>query len=184
MKTYEPLWSIPPAMDDWHLRLSSPAPSQFGQYVLVGCQQAGIELHHEVEVVDENGFPLSGVWVIFGFPGGGPDIHLPVRRNYWQAAPAVLKGNAQKTGLSGTVRHTFQQGGEDIWMWDIDAEGDIKLPSPIVHNCTWQRTPVGAFEHTGVRLTFQRQRVGVETLVARLDRIEKRLGIRKDVTDE
>lgn len=177
MKTYEKLWNIPDPMHPWQMRLNVPMASDFGEYALVDCQQAGIEQHHEVEVVDENGFPLSGVWVIFGYPGGGPNIYLPVRRNYWSDAPAVLKGNVQKTSLSGVVQHTFQSGGEDIWIWDIDAEGDIKLPSPIVHNCAWQRTPVGAFEHTGVRLTFQRRRVGVVPLEERIRRMEQALGI-------
>lgn len=172
---YESLYQIPPAMGPWNLRLENPQPSEYGQYVLVGCEQAGIELHHEVEVIDESGFPLRNVWVIFGFPGGGPSIGLGYRRSYWQNAPAVLKGNAQKTSGGGHARHTFQSGGEDIWIWDIDAEGDLKLPSPIVRNCTWQRTPVGMFEHTGVRLTFQRRRAGVIPLEQRLQGLEAQL---------
>lgn len=170
---YEQLWNPPPEMGPWNLRLDNPQPSEFGQYVLVGCEQAGIELHHEVKVIDENGDPLDGVWVIFGFPGGGPNINIGHRRNYWFTAPTVLQGNAQKTFSGGCVRHTFQSGGEDIWIWDIDAEGDLKLPSPIVRNCAWQRTPVAAFEHTGVRLTFQRRRVGVVPLEARLKALEE-----------
>ena len=169
---YEALTSIPPAMGPWNLRLDRPIPSDFGEYVLVGCEQAGIELHHEVEVIDESGFPLRGVWVIFGFPGGGPNINIGVRQNYWRQAPAVLKGNAVKTAVSGYVRHTYQSGGEDIWVWDVDADGDLKLPSPIVRNCTWVRTPVGMFEHTGVKLTFQRRKKGIIPLRQRLEALE------------
>ena len=59
-----------------------PFPSEFGEYALIEVDQADIELHHQVEVIDESGEPLRGVWVIFGFPGGGPDIALGARENY------------------------------------------------------------------------------------------------------
>lgn len=175
MKIYNQLFGIPAPMEPWGMRLNNPIPSEHGAYVLVGCEQAGRELHHEVQVVDESGFPLDNVWVIFGFPGGGPDINLPVRENHWVGAPAVLKGNAQKTNLSGYVRHTFGQGGEDIWIWDRDQQGNLLLPSAIVHNCNWKPTPVGTFEHTGVKLTFQRRIKGVTPLWDRLDAFEARL---------
>jgi hypothetical protein len=175
----EALFSIPAAMGPWNMQLELPAASKFnpnpGEYVLVDCQQAGVELHHQVEVIDENGDPLGGVWVIFGFPGGGPGINLAPSQNYWPQAPAVLKGNAQRTPISGYVQHTFQQGGEDIWVWDLDADGVLKLPSPIVKNCTWVRTPVGHFEHTGVKLTFQRRMTGVIPREQRLRAIEQRV---------
>lgn len=167
---YDELLSLPVKMEPWNMRLDYPALHQWskGQYVLVGCEQAGEELHHEVEVIDENGSPLGGVWVIFGYPGGGPDLNLKPDVMLWPNGPAVLKGNAQKTTISGCVKHTFQQGGEDIWIWDLQPADPemrqlsvINLPSVIVRNCTWQRTPAGHFEHTGVKLTFQRRMNGV-----------------------
>ena len=172
---YEALFGIPPEMGPWNMQLVAPFPAEFGEYVLVGCEQASIELHHQVEVVDESGDPLRGVWVIFGFPGGGPNINLPVRRNFWRQGPVVLQGNAQRTNAMGYAQHTFASGGEDIWIWDIDKEGDLKLPSVIVKNCTWLRTPVGRFEHTGVSLTFQRRMVGVTPRRQRLDTLEQQL---------
>ncbi len=169
---YQAVQRIPAAMAPWDMRIDIPVASQFGEYVLIGIEQAGIELHHEVEVVDESGLPLRGVWVIFGFPGGGPSIGLSPSRSYWQNAPAVLRGNAQKTSTSGYVRHTFQSGGEDIWVWDLNSNNELTLPSPIVRNCTWQRNPVGVFEHTGVKLTFQRRQANVIPLSQRLSALE------------
>lgn len=179
---YQQLFGIPAHMSPWNMRLEQPAgPSQFGQYVLVGCDQAGLETHHEVEAIDEDGRPLADVWVIFGFPGGeGPQINLNPHQNYWPGAPAVLIGNAQRTSISGYVRHTFATGGEDIWIWDLDADGSLKYPSPIIKNCSWQRTPVGRFEHTGVRLRFQRRAVGIKPLRQRVAELEDALGIGQD----
>jgi len=172
---YEALMGIPDEMGPWNMTFNAPYPSDYGEYVLVECEQADIELHHQVEVIDESGNPLRGVWVIFGFPGGGPDIALTPKQNYWRGAPAVLKGNAQRTNGAGYAQHTFQSGGEDIWVWDIDKEGVLRLPSPIIKNCTWQRTPVGRFEHTGVKLTFQRRMKGVVPRHQRFEELEARV---------
>jgi len=181
---YESLKGIPEAMQPWNLKLELPFPSEFGEYALIEVDQADIELHHQVEVIDESGEPLRGVWVIFGFPGGGPDIALGARENYWRGAPAVLKGNAQRTNYAGYAQHTFKTGGEDIFLWDVDRQGVLRLPSPMVQNCTWVRTPVGQFEHTGVKLRFQRRQNGVvprrqilEDLEARVKALEARLGM-------
>ncbi len=174
---YEALFGIPQGMRPWNMLLELPAKSSqdFGEYVLVGVEQAGIELHHQVEVIDESGDPLPGVWVIFGFPGGGPEINLTPSRNFWPGSPVVLRGNAQRTPLTGYVQHTFKSGGEDIWVWDLDEEDALKLPSPIVKNCTWVSTPTGRFEHTGVKLTFQRRVKGVVPRQQRLSELEQRV---------
>lgn len=180
---YEALAGIPDNMTPWGMRLELPFPSRFGEYVLIEAEQADIELHHQVEVIDENGDPLRGVWVIFGFPGGGPDLALIPRINHWRGSPAVLKGNAQKTNAAGYAQHTFKSGGEDIWVWDVDKEGVLWLPSVIVRGCRWVSTPVGQFEHTGVKLRFQRRQVGIiprrqqlEELETRVTALEKMLG--------
>lgn len=157
---YDALTYIPPEMNPWGLQLITPEASEFGEYALVGCEQASIETHHQVEVVDEDGRPLRGVWVIFGF-GSGKSINMPPRINYWRNGPTVLKGNAQRTNAMGYVQHTFGEGGEDIFIWGRNKEGDLLYPSAIVKNCTWQRTPVAMFEHTGVALRFQLRRAGV-----------------------
>lgn len=153
---YKALTGIPKTMAPWGMRLDLPSSSEYGEYVLVDVGQADIEQHHQVEVIDENGDPLRKVWVIFGYPGAGPDIDLAPTENYWRGAPSVLKGNARQTNVTGYAQHTFQSGGEDIWIWDID-DGVLKLPSPIVKGCHWVSTPTGKFEHTGVKLLFQRR---------------------------
>lgn len=170
----DPLTYIPPEMNPWGLQLVTPEPSEFGAYVLIGIEQASIETHHQVEVVDEDGKPLRGVWVIFGY-SSGPQINMPTRKNYWQNGPTVLRGNAQRTNAMGYAQHTFGEGGEDIFIWDRNREGDLLYPSPIVRNCTWQRTPIANFEHTGVQIRFQLRRAGVIPMVERWRNIEERL---------
>lgn len=168
---------IPAEMDAWTMRLEHPlAPSSAGQYVLVGAEPAWIEMHHQVEILDENGDPLPKVWVIFGFPGSRePVINLMPRTNLWSHSPTVLVGNAQRTNRMGYAQHTFATGGEDIWVWDVQ-DGVLELPSPIIKGCNWVGTKEGApFIHTGVKLTFQRRRADVEPQGPRLQRIEETL---------
>lgn len=168
---YEPLTFIPPEMTPWGLQLVTPETSEFGEFVLIGIEQASIESHHQVEVVDEDGKPMRGVWVIFGW-STGPAINMPTRINHWQNGPTSLRGNAQRTNAMGYAQHTFGEGGEDIFIWDRSKDGDLLYPSPIVRNCTWQRTPVARFEHTGVALSFQLRRVNVIPAADRLSALE------------
>lgn len=167
----EALTFIPPEMNPWGLQLKTAEPSEHGEYVLIGCEQASIETHHQVEVVDEDGKPLRGIWVIFGFSSGRP-INMPTRINHWEDAPTNLRGNPQRTNAMGYAQHTFGEGGEDIWIWDRNREGDLLYPSAIVKNCTWMRTPVANFEHTGVALTFMLRRANVVPAAGRLSALE------------
>jgi hypothetical protein len=167
-----PLIFIPPEMNEWGMQLVTPDASLLGEFVLVGCEQADIEQHHQVTVIDEDGRPMRGVDVIFGYDTGNP-INLPPRANHWRNAPNVLKGNAQRTNAMGYAQHTVGEGGENIWVWYRNGDGDLLYPSPIVRNCTWKIPPLGRFNHTGVSLTFQLQRVGVVPLLDRLSAVEE-----------
>lgn len=182
---------IPDNMVLWNMRLKLAPKSLWdgdggGKYVLVDVAQAGIEQHHQVELIDEESRPLPDVWVIFGYPGGGPDLsRLSPAENYWPNSPMVLRGNAQRTGIAGYVQHTFSSGGEDIWIWDVGPDGILKLPSAIVKNCTWTVPPVGWSNHTGVRIRFQRQLDGyvsedeqLAILEFRVSQLEKQLGMK------
>lgn len=167
----EPLTFIPPEMNPWGLQLITPEPSAHGAYHLAGVEQASIEGHHQVEVIDEDGKPMRGVVVIFGFDSG-PAINMPTRINHWRDAPTVLRGNAQRTNAMGYAQHTFGEGGEHIWIWDRNRDGDLLYPSAIVKNCNWQRTPVGRFEHTGILAQFQLRRTGVTPAADRIANLE------------
>lgn len=173
-------------MEPWGMRINLPSQNEYGTYRLIDMAQADIEQHHQVEVLDENGLPLRGVWVLFLYPGGGgPDLsRLYPRVNHWRGCPlAVLNGNARRTNAAGYAQHTFGTGGETILIWDV-KDGVLELTSTVVENCNWVRPPVGMYEHTGVKLTFQRQRLDVvpqeqviEDLVQRVEALELKLGL-------
>lgn len=165
---------IPQEMKEWNMYLVEPYPSDLGKYELVECTQADIEMHHQVEVIDEDGFPLRGVWVIFGFDTG-PEINLTPSKNYWINPPRNMRGNAQRTDGAGYAEHTFGEGGENIWIWDVEPDGVLRLPSPIVENCTWVSTPTGRFNHTGVKLVFQRKRKGIIPQKDKIKELEDRI---------
>ena len=179
MTNYEPLFGIPDEMDDWHMRLDLPTPSQFGEYVVVAIEPSPIEQHHLVMVLDETGQPLPDVGVFFGFPGHQtPTGPVPQPdRNHWRGAPAVFRGNYQISGYGEYAKHTVGGGGEDVWVWDIDEDGTLKYPSAIVRNMRWLSGKLN--EHTCVKVTFQRRAVGVpvESLPEKIKRLEQSFGL-------
>ena len=175
---YEALEGIPtPEMDKWTLGFHpSEFSEKYGRYVLVEVQPAGIEMHHQVLVLDESGVPLRGVWVVFGFDTGRA-LNDRAEKIAWVNHPQDPRGNPQKSDAMGYAQHTFGSGGEDIWVWDVQADGLLELPSWIIKNCTWVAAPVaGAWSlHTGVKLIFQRRREDVEPRGPRLDRLDNAL---------
>jgi hypothetical protein len=173
---YNALDGIPEAMHTFqigqveHPVLNSRNP---GQYVLVDVEPAYIEQHHQVDVIDEHGDPLAGVWVIFGF-GSGKNLNaLKPGVMLWANGPGDLRGNAQRTNRMGYAQHTFgPETGETVWIWDVQNDR-LELPSVIVRSLKWLDAGyAGLFIHTGVKLTFQRRRADVEPRGRRLDRME------------
>lgn len=154
------LESLPSQFSNRGLTLRPAQENKFGIYCLVGVEDSSEEQHHQVEVIDESGDPLRGVVVIWGYPGGGPNLgHLKANTVYWDGAPAVLKGDDETTGPDGSAKHVFQSGGEDFWIWDIDAKGVVRMPSDIVYNLKW--VPTQRNSHVGIKLRYQRRMHGV-----------------------
>jgi hypothetical protein len=162
---YKEIQKFPDRMDKWNLKLHRYDPTQYGKYSLVDVTPAHIEMHHQVEVIDEGGDPLRGVWVMFGFHTGYDYGHLMYDVSEWNAY-SVLRGNMVKTNAMGYAQHTYKDGGEDIFIWDIDDQKHQKLSSDVVSHCIWLSSSNHnsidvPFLHTGVRLVFQRRVVGI-----------------------
>lgn len=156
--------AVPENMYPWGITFDNPIVNpNYGYFYVSRLEECPLEQHHTVEVIDENDDPLWGVWVIFGFPGQPQNLgHLSPKVNYWQGAPAVLSGNAQRTGFDGYVQHTTgQTGGEDIWVWYVvpnPAQGnrlELYLSSVTVKGC--QSITVDGRPHRGVHVVFKRQ---------------------------
>lgn len=155
----EQLSGIPSEFTSRGVRLDYVEPTKFGKYCLVGIEDSSEEQHHQVDVIDESGDPLKGVIVVWGYPGGGPDLGLSPSISYWPLAPAVLRGDSEVTGQDGSVKHVVKSGGEDCWIWDLDERRALKCSSDIVRNLQWISTPKN--QHTCIKLTFQRRLAGV-----------------------
>ena len=161
---FNPLDSIPVEMDPWQMRMQLPNVNpDYGTFEAVLIEPCPIEQAHTVDVLDEYNIPLYGAYVIFGYPGATqPDLsYLKPRVNYWNGAPDVLAGNAQKTDFSGHTQHTTgKEGGEDIWIWYVvpnplkGNQLELYLSSSIVKNCRSIATNINS--HTGVHIVFRR----------------------------
>ena len=186
MALLQPLLSIPDDMAAWHMRFSRARLTEdlegndVGKYAVVKIQRSPIEQNHIVRVIDEDEQPITGLRVIFGFPGGdGKHIMVGGKDNLWSPpdAPDVLRGNDQFT-INGIAQHTTgKEGGEDVWIHNVEPSGSIELASDIVRNC---RSIAEANNHTCVMITFQRQDRRVTPKGDRLKALEDRLKTLED----
>jgi hypothetical protein len=161
---YSDLFAVPEAMTRWNLRINNPVPSRYGYFAVVKIEQATIEMHHQIIVLDEHGEAAPNIGVGFFYPGGnGPSAPHP-NRNYWRDPPIVNPaGNWQVANYGGYAQHTYNDGGETIVCWHMDDNGDLLYPSAAVYNAIWldnssQGTQDVRFLHTGVKVTFQLRR--------------------------
>lgn len=184
---YEEIKNIPDRMKKWRLKVESNEPTTYGKYSLVEITPAYIEMHHQVEVIDEAGDALRGVWVMFGYHTGHDYGHLVPDVSHWGEFGA-LKGNMVKTNAMGYAQHTYGDGGETIFIWDTNEEKVQKLSSDVVRNCKWLsaekdgQSPDIPFNHTGVRLVFQRRVKGipVRSQRKRIEQLEQSLAALKE----
>lgn len=180
MTLLKPIEEVPANMAEWEMRYErhnltfDNEGEKVGKYAVVSIKKSPIEQQHIVRVIDENEQDMTGVRVIFGFPGGnGQAINIGGRNNLWNPpdAPALLRGNAVHT-LVGIATHTVGEGGEDIWIHNVEESGSIELASDIVRNCTWR---VDINRHTCVMITFQRQDRRVKINADRIKELEDRV---------
>ena len=158
---YEKLTEPPANMQPWrkrHLRFVEPKNvPPAGEYVLIDCRPAldDKEFQHQVLVLDEQGRPLPGIRIVVAYSDGEP-ISLP-RHSDWEHGETDLRGKSYRTDGSGRASHpTGKTGGERIWVWDIDDDGDLKLASIKVQGCAVVNED--RYHNRGVHLTFQRRK--------------------------
>lgn len=151
---------VPNSLYGWDVRLKIAQPTEFGKIALVFLAPAKVETVHQVLVVDEAWNYITGLPMLFGFPGGDGRRHPVPASPYWDLPLAELNGNLTET-MVGYAEHVYHSGGETIFPLGLKPGTDeIVLSSDIIFNATFRQTP--RFVHTGVLAVYQVQRAGIK----------------------
>ena len=156
---------------NWQAALSKAASNPNGSFELINIRRTQPKTFEELRlivlVVDENGFPMSGVKVAFSYSTAN---QYTVGQDFTWSPPSPRRADIFPTEGSGQIEHV--QGGVvkqgepgGITCYIVEP----KYSSDII-------TGAGALaDHTGMHLTFQLRRPGVVPLSDRLASIEARL---------
>lgn len=154
-------------------QLVPATPTAAGVYRLIDIQPTRPKSYQElriiVQVVDENGLPLSGVPVAFSYDTARSYFVDPAFAwsppHPWQADVVPTTGAGEIEHIQGSVIKQGDVGGITAYILDPDHSSDV-----VAH--------IGALaDHTGLRLKYQLRRAGVLTLEERFKRIEDRLNV-------
>lgn len=170
MNTYEPITVFPFEFQrDWQAQLVRGYPTSRGIFHLVNIRRSAGAYEEQritVLVMDENGFPLSGVPVAFSYSTANrfivPETALwlpPTQR----AFIVPTGGSGQIDQIQGSVVKAGEPGGVSVFCWQPEFSSDIVTGAGMLA------------DHTGMHLTFQLQRTGVVPLAERISAIEARL---------
>ena len=113
-----------------------------------------------VLVLDENGYPMQGIKVAFAFSTADPYILTP--DFLWTPPPpqrafiAFTEGSGQIDQIQGSGVKDGQPGGVTVFVFEPQYSSD------------WVAGAGMLADHTGLHLTFQRDRVGVTSLEERM----------------
>jgi len=171
MKSYKTLNALPVDIQrDWLAGLERN-PIQAGHFYLVDIKRSGARDYRSqritVIVVDESGFPLFDVPVAFSYSTADPYYITPDFA--WMPPPpqrafvTPTLGSGQCDQIQGSVVKQGEPGGVTVYILEPEYSSDI------VTGCGMLA------DHTGLILTFQLRRVGVEPLQVQLDRLTERV---------
>lgn len=161
MKTYEPLTHVPfDIVEDFGSELFRGYPIEAGIFRLVDIHRteaAGFQGQRiTVTVVDENGFPVPNVTVIFSYSTG--DKFLPPSNaewlppTPWRGLVVRTQGSGMIDQIQGDVIKEGQAGGVTVYIMEPQYSSDV------VAGCGMLS------DHTGLALTFQLQRTGIRPI--------------------
>lgn len=173
MVNYQPLSVLPTDIQfDWMATLQrNVAPMAQGHFYLVNVRRTRPRSYEEqriiVLVVDENGFPIPNVRVAFSYSTADQYVLTPDFE--WGPPPPArafivpTAGSGQIDQVQGGPVRSGQPGGVTVYLLEPEWSSDV------VAGC-------GALaDHTGLHLTFQLRRNGVEPLMNRIERLEARV---------
>ena len=172
MKEYKPLVILPEDIQRrWGAELHQEEPTAHGVFNLVDIRptQGGSYQGQRIVVlvVDENGMAIPNVRVAFSYSTA--DRYLVSSFFLWspphprKAFVAVTHGSGEIDQIQGGTVTEGGPGGVCVYLLEPEYSSDA------VTGCGM------LVDHTGLHLTFQLQRVGVFSVLERLDAIETRL---------
>lgn len=166
IEQYTPLVTLPDIFyEKWNAQLIQAKEADIGSFELVEIEptnRLGFQAQRLVVlVVDENGFPMANVPVLFAYDTA--EWRTVFGKRY-QGDVVPTQGGGQIEHIQGDPVKAGRPGGVSVGI--IGGEG---YTSDLV-------TGMGMLaDHTGVKLTFQLRRKGVIPFAARLANIEARL---------
>jgi hypothetical protein len=168
---YEPLVVLPEDIQwDWQAELILAEPAAGGVFRLVAARRApsGYEAQRiTVLVIDENGFPMPGIPVAFSYSTAEP---YPLSNDYLWRPPTPRRalivpthGDGEIDQIQGSPVRDDQPGGVTVYVLTKIYSSDV------VTGCGMLA------DHTGLHLTFQLRRPGVQPLAEWQQMVERRL---------
>ena len=180
MNDYKPLNFVPIQItQDFGTELFKGYANDNGIFQLVDIQRteaAGFQGQRiAVTVVDENGFPLPNVRVVFSYSTGRrftpPSNAQWMPPTPWRGHVVHTQGSGQIDQIQGDVIKEGQAGGVTVYILEPQFASDV------VSGCGMLA------DHTGLSLTFQLRRNGVRPLSEIVSAIEQRLSVLEGVID-
>ena len=172
LESLSPLTVLPQDFQlNWQAALHKAASNDNGSFEVVNIRRTAPatfeELRIIVLVVDENGFPLSGVKVAFSYSTAHQYL---VGQDFTWVPPSphradifATEGSGQIEHIQGSVVQSGEPGGITVYVVEPKYSSDYI-------------TGAGALaDHTGMHVTFQLRRPGVVSINDRLAQIEARL---------
>jgi hypothetical protein len=165
----KPLINLPQSFQvDWQAELHKATPSDHGHFEVIQVTKtkplSGQELRIVIHVMDENGYPLSGVEAICSYSTAEP---YTVSDDFVWSPPSPRRGDRLITDGAGQVEHiqgsvvkAGEPGGITVYIFEP------LYPSDYI-------TGAGALaDHTGMRITFRLRRAKVKSLMERVSQLE------------
>ena len=180
MNDYNPLDFVPIQItQDFGTELFKGYANDNGIFNLVDIQRteaAGFQGQRiAVTVVDENGFPLPNVRVVFSYSTGvqftPPDNAQWMPPTPWRGHVVPTQGSGMIDQIQGDVIKEGQAGGVTVYILEPQFSSDV------VSGCGMLA------DHTGLSLTFQLRRNGVRPLREIAADLERRMSALEGVID-
>jgi hypothetical protein len=172
MFDYQPLNVLPEEIQrEWRAQLLPAAPTPKGVFRLVNIRETKPRTFEEqrivVLVVDENSLPLPNARVAFAYSTAdfypiAPDfLWFPPQPQ--RAFIVPTQGGGQIDQVQGSAVKRGEPGGVTVYVLEPEYSSDVVVGLGMLA------------DHTGLHLTFQLRRSGVQPLDERLAGIEARL---------